>query len=101
MPYEITADLRKKSHASAIDIVTSFGEWSACHEDTLSFTHEVEGEYLEVRRKDGGRECLVPKVYGAWLGLVKTKGNYRAKRGSFRRVIIANAVRKQPGMGHP
>ena len=48
MPYELTADLRKKSHASAIDIVTSLGEWSACHEDTLSFTHEVEGEYYIV-----------------------------------------------------
>ena len=33
--------------------------------------------------------------------LVKTKENCRAKRGSFRRVIIAKVVRKQPGMGHP
>ena len=65
MPYQLTADLQR-SNVTAEEIVTSLGDWSARDKDTLSFTHEVEGEYLEVRRKDGGRECLVPKVYGAW-----------------------------------
>ena len=51
---------------SAIDIVTLLGDWSVSHEDNLSFTHEVEREYLEMRRKDGGMECLVPKGYGVW-----------------------------------
>ena len=66
MPYKLTAELQQAPDASIVDIVAALGDWSDKPEDSFSFAHEGEGEYVVVRTKDGSLAFKMAKGFGVW-----------------------------------
>ena len=66
MSYKLTTELQQAPDAGIVDIVVALRDWSDKPEDSFSFAHEDEGEYMVVRKKDGSLAFKTAKGFRVW-----------------------------------